>query len=48
MESQLAILERKIDALLASVDLPSELDPIPKEEDMENAQELGTAQGQEK
>lgn len=33
METQLAILERKIDELLASVDLPSERDPIPPEEE---------------
>ena len=32
MESQLMILERKIDDLLASVDLPGEQDDIPKEE----------------
>ncbi|MCJ1467408.1 hypothetical protein MMC07_006032 [Pseudocyphellaria aurata] len=32
METQLAILERKIDELLASVDLPRERDPIPPEE----------------
>lgn len=32
MESQLAVLERKIDDLLASVDLPTELVPAPAEE----------------
>lgn len=32
MESQLTVLERKIDELLTSVDLPGEQDDIPKEE----------------
>lgn len=32
MESQLTALERKIDELLSSVDLPGEQDNIPKEE----------------
>ena len=33
METQLTSLERRIDDLLASVDLPSESEPIPKEEE---------------
>ncbi len=41
MESQLTILERKIDELLASVDLPNELEPIPPEERLENFSEPG-------
>ena len=50
METQLTILERKIDELLASVDLPSELDPIPPEEQIETGEEIhtSTSSGQEK
>lgn len=50
METQLTILERKIDELLASVDLPSELDPIPPEEDIDTGEEIdtGTNSGPEK
>lgn len=40
METQLTILERRIDELLASVDLPNELEPIPKEEEMKTV--IGT------
>lgn len=43
METQLTILERKIDELLASVDLPSELDPIPPEEDIDTGEEIDTS-----
>lgn len=43
METQLTILERKIDELLASVDLPSELDPIPPEEQIESGEEIDTS-----
>ena len=40
METQLTVLERKIDELLASVELPSELDPIPPEEDIGTGEEI--------
>lgn len=43
METQLTILERKIDELLASVELPSELDPIPPEEQIDTGEEIDTS-----
>lgn len=48
METQLTILERRIDELLASVDLPRESEPIPKEEEAETAAGSGAAAEEEK
>lgn len=49
MESQLAVLEQKIDNLLASVDLPNKLVPVPTGEGLRNdSEESGDASSENK